>query len=48
VTEARAERHRLRAAGRPAPAAPAFEAGTLDEFAAMFLRARAAVLGPPR
>lgn len=46
LAEARAERRRLLAAGRPAPPPAALEPGTLDEFAAAYLRARSAVLTP--
>ncbi len=47
LTEARAERRRLMAAGRPVAAAvPAVESGTLDAFAGHVLRARSAVLAP--
>lgn len=45
ITEARAERRRLMAAGRPEPEAVA-EPSTLDEFTAHYLRARSAVLSP--
>jgi integrase len=46
--EARAERRRLLAAGRPEPVAhrPPVEPATLDEFTGDYLRARSAVLAP--
>ena len=48
VGEARAERRRLLAAGRPEPApdAPVLPSDTLDAFAGDYLRAKAAVLAP--
>jgi integrase len=49
VREARAERRRLLAAGRPEPATvhrPPPEPATLDDFAGDYLRARSAVLAP--
>ncbi|MEW6581579.1 MAG: site-specific integrase [Actinomycetota bacterium] len=48
ITEARAERRRLMAAGRPEPpiAEPREQAGTLEELAGDYLRARAPVLSP--
>jgi integrase len=45
VAEARAERRRLMAEGRPA-AAVAVEPGTLDELAALYFRAKAPALAP--
>ena len=48
IGEARAERRRLLAAGRPEPApdAPLLASDTLDAFAGHYLRAKAAVLAP--
>jgi integrase len=45
IGEARAERNRLRAEGRPVIDAP-IEAGTLDEFAGVYFRTRSATLAP--
>ena len=41
ITEARVERRRLLSAGRPTPAAPIVEAGTLDAFSVAYLQAAA-------
>lgn len=46
VSEVRAERRRLMAAGRTAPVDPLAEAQTLDEFAGHFFRAKEHVLAP--
>ena len=48
IREARAERRRLLAAGRPEPVVhrPPPEPATLDDFAGHYLRARSAVLSP--
>lgn len=45
IGEARTERSRLRGEGRPA-AAPMVEEGSLDEFAGVYFRAKAATLAP--
>jgi integrase-like protein len=44
ITEARAERRRLMAAGRPPSDTPMLDAGTLDEFTGHYLRAKASRL----
>lgn len=46
VIEARAERRRLMAAGRPAPEESMVEAGTVDDLATAYLRTRQGVLAP--
>jgi integrase len=46
VSDARAERRRLRAAGRPSGTAQASSPGTLDDFAASYFQAKFPVLAP--